>query len=85
MTPASSSSGPSAAPAHSAVPTASVIQGWLTGRGSSRARPLPAHSKVTGSATRSRARRSSSESDSGRSTAPPISSTKPDGSTAGMS
>ena len=31
-----------------AVPTASVSHGWETGRGSSRARPLPAHSIVTG-------------------------------------
>ena len=83
--PASSSSGRSAAPAHSAVPTASVSHGWLTGRGSSSARPLPAHSNVIGSATRSRARRSSSDSDSDRSTAPPTSSRKPAGSTSGMS
>ena len=29
------------------VPTASLSHGWLTGRGSIRARPLPAHSSVT--------------------------------------
>ena len=49
-------------PVHSAVPTASSSHGWLTGRVSNNARPLPAHSNVTGTVTAGRARRSSRES-----------------------
>ena len=59
-TPASSRSGASDVPVHSAVPTASTSHGWLSGRGSSSARPLPAHSIVTVTLARGRARRSSS-------------------------
>ena len=72
-------------PAHSAVPTASVSHGWLSGRGDSRARPFPAHSKVTGRPTLGRARSSSSERESGRSTSPSTESRKVAGSTTGMS
>jgi hypothetical protein len=72
-------------PVHSAVPTASSSQGWLTGRGSSRARPLPAHSRVTGAVTTCRRRSSSMVSDSGRSTRPPTSSRQLVSSAAGMS
>ncbi len=50
--PGLASSGRSGTPVHSAVPTASTSHGWLTGRGDSRARPLPAHSSVTGRVTR---------------------------------
>ena len=55
LTPASSSSGARACRPTPRCPTASVSQGWLTGRGSSSARPLPAHSNVIGLSTRSRA------------------------------
>ena len=37
----------SGTPVHSAVPTAPFSQGWLTGRGDTPTRPLPAHSRVT--------------------------------------
>ena len=82
---ASSSRLASEVPPHSAVPTASVSQGWLMGRGSSSARPLPAHSNVIGSAWRGRSFRALRESELGRSTAPAISRRKLAGSTAGMS
>ena len=42
--PASSISGHSGVPVHSAVPIASWSQGRLSGRGSNRPRPFPAHS-----------------------------------------
>ena len=54
-------------------PTASVNQGWLIGRGSSSALPLPAHSNVTTRVTAGSARSSSSDSDSRRLTLPPTS------------
>ena len=83
--PASSSNGASGVPVHAAVPTASPSQGCETGRGHSRARPLPAHSIVTGTETRSRDCRSASDSDSGRATCPPTSSRHAPASTSGMS
>ena len=58
-TPASCSRGASGVPVHSAVPTASSSHGWLSGRVSNIARPLPAHSSVTGIVTAGRARSSS--------------------------
>ena len=61
-------------PRQRAVPTASRSQGWLTTCGSTCTRPFPAHSIVTATSTAGRARRSSSESESGRSTRPPTSS-----------
>ena len=61
-TPASASRPASGVPVHSAVPTASFSQGWLIGRGKRRARPLPAHSSVTGRERRGRARMSSRDS-----------------------
>ena len=48
-------------PVHSAVPIASESHGWLIGRGCNRARPLPAHSMVTGIVTAGRERTSSIE------------------------
>src|SRR6266571_4102214 len=69
--PASSRSPRSGVPVHSAVPMASTIHGWLTGRGSSLARPFPAHSNVAGKVTRSRDRTSSRVSSSGARTRPP--------------
>src|SRR5680860_945787 len=64
-TPASSSRPASDVPVHSAVPMASTSHGWLIARGSSSARPLPAHSSVTGMVDEARCRSSSSESSSG--------------------
>ena len=58
---------------------------WLIGRGSSNARPFPAHSIVTATSIDGRARRSSRPSDSPRATAPPTSSRKAAGSTSGTS
>ena len=49
-------------PVHAAVPTASSSHGWLTGRGSRCARPLPAHSIVTGVVTFSARSRSAARS-----------------------
>ena len=49
--PLSSSSPRKGVPVHSAVLIASSIHGWLMGRGLRSARPLPAHSIVTGSVT----------------------------------
>src|SRR5215203_5680504 len=46
-TPASASTPASDVPVQVIVPTASCSHGWLTGRGDRRARPLPAHSRVT--------------------------------------
>ena len=61
-------------PVHSAVPIASVIHGCEIGRGDRRARPLPAHSIVTGIVRLGRARRSAIESSSGFRTRPPTES-----------
>ena len=72
-------------PVHSAVLTASSSQGWLTGRGSSRARPLPAHSMVTGAVTWGRRRSSSMVRVRGAVTWPPISSRQVRSSASGMS
>ena len=72
-------------PVHSAVPTASSSQGWLTGRGSSRARPLPAHSRVTGAVTSGRRRSSSMVRVRGAATRPPISRVQLRASASGMS
>jgi hypothetical protein len=72
-------------PVHSAVPTASSSQGWLIGRGSSRARPLPAHSRVTGAVIWGRRRSSSMRRVSGRATAPPTSRAQARSSAWGMS
>ena len=71
LEPASSSSPQSGVPVHSAVLIASPSQGMLRGRGLSQLRPLPAHSSVTGSVCRGRARISSSVSSSGLRTRPP--------------
>ena len=46
--PASSRNGARGVPVHVPVPIASSSHGWLSGRGSMRARPFPAHSMVTG-------------------------------------
>ncbi len=54
-------------PVHSLVPIASSSHGWLTARVSNNARPLPAHSNVTGIVTAGLARRSSRPSSSSRS------------------
>ena len=83
--PASARIGPSGVPVHVPVPIASSSHGWLSGRGSSRARPLPAHSIVTGIVTAGRERRSATESVSGRSTSPPTSIVHVSASAAGMS
>ncbi len=83
--PASYSSGANGVPVHSAVPTASSSQGWLTGLGSMRARPLPAHSIVTRRVTARRARRSSSPIRRGRVTWPSMVSRHSAGSRCGMS
>ena len=84
-TPTSSSSAATVTPRQRAVPTASRSQGWLTTCGWMCARPLPAHSIVTATSTAGRARISSSESDSCRSTRPPTSSRHEAASTSGMS
>src|SRR6185369_17154204 len=52
----------------STFPTASTSQGWLTGRGSSRALPLPAHSIVTRRVVRGIARMVSRSTVNGDST-----------------
>ena len=57
----------------------------ITGRGASSARPLPAHSMVTRWVTRGRARSAARSSRAGCRTAPPSYSTKPSGSSSGMS
>jgi hypothetical protein len=72
-------------PVHSAVPTAPVSHGWLTGRGESSARPFPAHSSVTGTVTRGRARNSSIVRHIEVLTAPSTSTCHVDASTAGRS
>ena len=72
-------------PVHSAVPTASSIHGWLSGRGESCARPLPAHSMVTAWVTCGRERSSSSDNDSSLPTRPATLSRHAAGSTTGMS
>ncbi len=72
-------------PVHIPVPIASSSHGWLSGRGSSRALPLPAHSIVTGIVTAGRARRSPIDSASGRATLPPTSTVHVSGSVSGMS
>ena len=59
--------------------------GWLIGRGSISARPLPAHSRVTGIVRAGRAFTSASVSASGFSTSPPTSSCHVSASTFGMS
>ena len=83
--PASSRSGASGVPVHSAVPTAPWSHGWLIGRGSINARPLPAHSRVTGIVRAGRAFTSASVRVSGVSTSPPTSSCHVSASTFGMS
>ena len=61
----------SATPVQSAVPIASSSHGWLNGRGSSSARPLPAHSRVTAQGSRRKGLEArSSDSSSSCSTAP---------------
>ena len=70
---------------HSAVPTAPWSHGWLIGRGSINARPLPAHSRVTGIVRAGRAFTSASVRVSGVSTSPPTSSCHVSASTFGMS
>ena len=84
-TPARSSRSARGTPVQLPVPTASSTHGWLAGRGAMNARPLPAHSIVTVRVTAGRARRSASDSETGRPTAPPTSSAHVSGSAAGMS
>jgi hypothetical protein len=78
-------SGRSGVPVHSAVPTAPVNHGWLIGRGSSSARPSPAHSNVTRSVRVGRRCNSASERVSGVPTRPSIASRQVAESSAGMS
>src|SRR5207247_8856315 len=69
----------------SAFPIASSSHGCLSGRGERRARPLPAHTSVQATLVLGRFMSSSSESESGRPTSPPISSRHVEASTSGMS
>ena len=83
--PASSRIGHSGVPVHSAVPIASVSHGCEIGRGDRRARPLPAHSIVTGIVMLGRFRRSVIESSSGCRTSPPTESVQVASSASGTS
>lgn len=79
-TPASARSARTGIPVHSALPTASRIHGWLTGRGPNPTRPLPAlYGHLLGDGV------VASVSSQGCSTAPPIVRRHAPGSMRGMS